>query len=72
MLNFALEKELEGAAWDIWIVTYPNFTEENFISFEDFKNSITKKNNEVFKSDSEIRAEMMKLMEITEKNKERR
>lgn len=37
MINHALMKEAEQAAWEIWIAVYPNFTEETFIPFSDFK-----------------------------------
>ncbi|MBN2796234.1 MAG: hypothetical protein JXR88_12560 [Clostridia bacterium] len=70
MVIHALEKEVERAAWDIWIAKYPDFTEETFISFSDFL-SLQMKPNEVkvFKSDEEILDEMLKVVSQYESRK---
>jgi hypothetical protein len=36
LLRNAHDKEDKKSAWDMWLVTYQNMTEETFVSFEDF------------------------------------
>jgi hypothetical protein len=36
LLRNAHDKEDKKSAWDMWLVTYHNMTEETFVSFEDF------------------------------------
>jgi hypothetical protein len=37
LLVDAYEKDLEDKLWQQWLAIYPNMSNENFISFEDFK-----------------------------------
>ena len=37
MLFDAYKKDIENKLWQQWLVIYSNMSEENFISFEDFK-----------------------------------
>lgn len=36
-VNHELKKEIEQSYWDLWKELYPNMNQDNFISFEDFK-----------------------------------
>ena len=70
MITHALEKEAENAAWDIWIAVYPNFTEETFIPFADFKaEQLKKKPRKVIKTPEEIIKEMTAVVEHFEQRK---
>lgn len=42
-INKAAEEEKDARLWEAWLTLYPNMTEENFISFEEFKGKQTKK-----------------------------
>ncbi|WP_027964732.1 hypothetical protein [Halalkalibacillus halophilus] len=37
LLHNAFAKKEERIAWEVWIARFPNMTEENYISFDDFK-----------------------------------
>jgi hypothetical protein len=34
------EKEAEHCAWELWLTKFPTFTQETYISFDDFINGI--------------------------------
>jgi hypothetical protein len=40
----AREKEIEERIWQAWVACYPNMNEDNFVSFEEFKDEVTGKN----------------------------
>ena len=42
-IKVAHEADREEKAWQLWVSIYPNMTKENYISFEEFKNSIIPK-----------------------------
>lgn len=42
-MNEANEKEVESLMWQMWLAIFPNMTEENFISFDDYKKRLTQK-----------------------------
>jgi len=42
----AKEKEFEKTAWEFWLVQYPNFTQETFVSFNDFLENLNGKSYE--------------------------
>lgn len=42
-INKAIEEEKDSRLWEVWLTLYPGMTEENFISFEEFKGKQTKK-----------------------------
>ena len=65
MINYALEYEMEQAAWDMWVSIYPGFTEENFIPFSEFKSSqSTNKPKPAIKSWDEITSEIGQIVNI--------
>lgn len=67
MVNYALEQEIEAAAWDIWISCYPHFTEETFKPFSEFKKGQVEQNHKKnSKSDKEIVDEMQQLIKKLE------
>ncbi len=37
LIEESLDNELESKLWDKWLTLYPNMTEEEFISFDEFK-----------------------------------
>lgn len=39
-IKVAYESDKEEKIWQLWTSLYPNMTKENYISFEEFKNSI--------------------------------
>ena len=39
-IKVAYETDKEEKIWQLWASLYPNMTKENYISFEEFKNSI--------------------------------
>lgn len=42
-INKAAEEEKDAYLWQAWLARYANMTEDNFISFEEFKGKQTKK-----------------------------
>ena len=42
-INKAIEEEKDSRLWEVWLTLYPNMTEDNFISFEEFKGKQAKK-----------------------------
>jgi hypothetical protein len=40
LINKAYEKDLENKVWDMWLTKYQYMDKNNFVSFEDFKNSL--------------------------------
>lgn len=42
-INKAIEEEKDAHLWEVWLTLYPNMTEDNFISFEEFKGKQTRK-----------------------------
>ena len=70
MINYALEKEAEDAAWDIWVAIYPNFNNDNFVPFSEFKDSqVNKKPKAPLKPWSEIQDEMEEVVKQFEERK---
>ena len=64
LLTHAMEKEAERAAWDIWIALYPNFTEETFTPFSQFKTAqLTTKPRATLKEWDAIKEEMAAVVE---------
>lgn len=43
MLKKANEKQSDSILWDMWLAKYPWMDKDNFVNFNDFKNSILKK-----------------------------
>lgn len=42
LLYDAYQKEIEDKLWQQWLAIYPNMGEENFISFQDYKEKCLK------------------------------
>ena len=40
MIRKASEKDNDARIWQMWIAQLPNMSEENFISFSDYKNKL--------------------------------
>lgn len=68
LIIYALEKEQEKIAWDLWITLYPKMLtgKLEFVSFEEFKNKLYKKNY-TNKSYQEIEEEMDKVIKAYER-----
>jgi hypothetical protein len=70
LLMHALDKELESAAWDIWISKVPSMSKDNVIDFEPFFEKLkksSKKQKPVEKTYEEIEIEMEKVVSAYEK-----
>lgn len=63
-IYYALEQEIEQAAWEIWVQCYPHFSKENFQTFEEFKKEKIEKQRlkTTTKSDQEIHDEITQVM----------
>ena len=60
LIMYALEKNMENEIFEMWKLQFPQMTEENFISFYDYKNSmLTKKHTKI--SYEEIELEMLRV-----------
>lgn len=69
-LRHALEQIKVDAAWDVWVSMYPYFNEENFKSFNDFKEEACKPQIQLTdKTDDEIIEEMEAVINAHEKQK---
>lgn len=66
LINYAFEKDLENTAWELWISKFPLMDKENFISFEDFKNTLFKKKY-TNKSYDDIEKEMENVIKAYER-----
>lgn len=42
-INKAIEEEKDAYLWQAWLARYANMTEDNFVSFEEFKGKQTRK-----------------------------
>lgn len=42
-INKAIEEENDSRLWEVWLTVYPNMSEKNFLSFEEFKKKQTRK-----------------------------
>lgn len=45
LIDHAIKKEKELAAWDLWKALYPNMNKNSWISFEDFKKKVISERN---------------------------
>jgi hypothetical protein len=52
MLLYYIKKENDNKLWDLYVSVYPNFTEDNFLNFENFKKEVTT-NIEIEEKESE-------------------
>jgi hypothetical protein len=70
MVSHAVEHEAEQAVWDIWVAVYPNFNEETFIPFSEFKKEQLKvKPRKEVKTGQQIVEEMAKVIQQYEERK---
>lgn len=46
LMKIAHEKDIEDKLWQQWLTKYPYMTEEDFVSFEEFKNYFIKDEEE--------------------------
>lgn len=60
LITKAIEKQSEERTWQLWVSIYPQMGEDNFISFEDFKQDILNSGNDK-RSELEILAEAEKI-----------
>lgn len=59
MIIYALERDAEQAAWDVWVALYPGFTKDTFVPFSEFKDAQLKsKPRPTVKTWEEITQEM--------------
>jgi hypothetical protein len=64
LLIDAYEKDLEDKLWQQWLAIYPNMSNENFISFEDFKKETFKPKVEKINAEEVLKdAESIKAMD---------
>lgn len=62
LIFYALKKEREQTAWELWLAKYPHMTKENFIAFEDFRDKLYPKTGKITqKTKMEIQKEMLVL-----------
>jgi hypothetical protein len=57
LINKAVEERDKEKVWQQWLVLYPNMSEENFISFDDYYNSMKVTNISITKSKEDIISE---------------
>jgi len=68
LIFFAIEKEQEQTAWDIWLAKYPHMTKENFVDFNDFKAKLYLKQGKTTQKDRMvIQKEMLVLAALHRK-----
>jgi hypothetical protein len=58
LIRKAYEKQTDSMLWDMWLVKYSWMDEDNFISFNDFKEAILKQ-NEISNSPAKTRDEII-------------
>jgi len=71
LIFFAIEKEKEKTAWDIWLSRYPYMTKENFVPFNEFKNQLYSPCKQYTqKPKEEIQEEMLQVVARHENRKQ--
>lgn len=72
LIKKAYEKQAEEKIWQMWVSIYPNMDKEHFISFKDFKDSMTEKTStpkQKLKTKEEIYAQADKIVAAYNKSK---
>lgn len=64
LIEVALDKEIEEKLWQQWLCIYPNMSEDNFISFNDFLRE-SKKPKVSPKNTKEILEEVENIINLT-------
>ncbi|GEM_PF-1355728 len=68
LIEKSLEVELDNKIWDRWLVDYSKMTEDNFISFENYKALLTGKIDRTI-STEDILKESEEILKLTEKKR---
>lgn len=50
----AWDQERDKKIWQMWLTLYPNMSQDNFISYEDFKDSLLKEPERKVQSDADM------------------